>query len=83
LEQAFDAARSCDVLLSVGTSSLVFPAARIPYDAHRAGATVVQVNPNATDLDDIADFNLRGAAAMVLPALIRRVVPFASRRTEF
>jgi NAD-dependent deacetylase len=83
LEQAFDAARSCDVLLSVGTSSLVFPAARIPYDAHRAGATVVQVNPNATDLDDIADFNLRGAAAMVLPALIRRVVPFALRRTEF
>jgi NAD-dependent deacetylase len=74
LEQAFDAARSCDVLLSVGTSSLVFPAAQIPVDAHRSGATVVQVNPNATDLDVLADFNVRGTAATVLPELARRAV---------
>ena len=69
LAEAFDAARSCDVLLSVGTSSLVFPAAQIPVEAHRAGAIVVQVNPNETDLDAIADFNLRGTAASVLPLL--------------
>jgi NAD-dependent deacetylase len=72
LQQACDAARSCDVLLSVGTSSLVYPAAQIPIDAHRAGAKVVQVNPNPTDLDGIADFNVRGTAATVLPALLQR-----------
>jgi NAD-dependent deacetylase len=75
LRRAFEAARSCDLLLSIGTSSVVFPAAQIPIDAHRAGATVVQVNPNATDLDAIADFSLRGRAAEVLPALVRRAFP--------
>jgi NAD-dependent deacetylase len=73
LQQASDAARSCDVLLSIGTSSVVFPAAQIPVDAHRAGAKLIQINPNATDLDAIADLNLRGTAAMVVPALVRAV----------
>jgi NAD-dependent deacetylase len=75
LKRAFEAARSCDLLLSVGTSSLVYPAADIPMQAHRAGATVVQVNPNPTDLDNVADFNLRGSAAVVLPALMQRAFP--------
>jgi NAD-dependent deacetylase len=79
LQQAFDAARSCDVLLSIGTSSVVFPAAQIPVDAHRAGAKVIQINPNATDLDAIADFNLRGTAAMTMPALVRAVGTQADR----
>jgi NAD-dependent deacetylase len=59
----------------VGTSSLVFPAAQIPIDAHLAGARVVQVNPNATDLDAIADHNLRGTAASVLSQLTQRAFP--------
>ena len=71
LTQAFAAARSCDVLLSIGTSSLAFPAAQIPVDAHHAGAKVIQVNPHATDRDSIANYNLRGTAAMVLPELVR------------
>jgi NAD-dependent deacetylase len=75
LKRAFEATRSCDLLLSVGTSSLVYPAADIPMKAHRAGATVVQVNPNPTDLDNVADFNLRGSAAVVLPALMQRAFP--------
>jgi NAD-dependent deacetylase len=78
LMRAFEAARTSDVLLSIGTSSVVFPAAQIPIDAHRACATVVQVNPNATELDSIADFDLRGKAAEVLPALMRRVFPSAA-----
>src|SRR5205823_1958501 len=54
LKRAFDAACSCDLLLSIGTSSLVYPAADIPFAAHRAGATIVQVNPHATNLDGVA-----------------------------
>ena len=75
LRRAFEAARSCDVLLSIGTSSVVFPAAQVPIDAHRAGAIVVQVNPNATELDSIADFSLCGKAAGMLPALMQRAFP--------
>jgi NAD-dependent deacetylase len=63
------------VLLSVGTSSLVYLAADVPVRAHDAGAIVVQVNPNTTDLDVIADFNLRGPAGVVLPALVERAFP--------
>ena len=80
LEQALDVARSCDVLLSVGTSSLVFPAADIPVQAHAAGATVVQVNPNATDLDATADVNLRGPAGVMLPALGERALAMQDGR---
>ena len=38
--------------------------------ARRNGATIVEVNPNPTDLDDIADFRLRGPAAEILPRLL-------------
>jgi len=67
---AFEAARACDVLLSIGTSGAVYPAADIPREARRNGAVIVEVNPNATDLDDVADFRLRGPAAEILPTLL-------------
>jgi len=70
IARAFEAAESCDVLLSVGTSSLVHPAAQVPWIAKRAGARVIQVNPNPTALDEIADLNLRTPAATALPTLV-------------
>ena len=69
-QRAVEAARHCDLLLSVGTSALVYPAAELPQIAVRNGATVIQVNPAPTALDDIADWNLHGAAGEVLPALV-------------
>ena len=71
MESAFEAAGDCDVLLSVGTSSVVYPAAEIPRVAARSGAVVIQVNPDPTPLDGVATYNLRGAAGAVLPALVR------------
>ncbi|AEB44930.1 SIR2 family NAD-dependent protein deacylase [Micromonospora maris] len=70
LEAAAEAAASCDVLLTVGTSGLVYPAAEIPHVAARCGATVIQVNPEPTPLDQVSDINLRGPAARVLPTLV-------------
>jgi NAD-dependent deacetylase len=69
--RAADAAASCDLLLSVGTSALVYPAAELPQLAARKGARVVQINPQATALDTIADWNLQGAAGEVLPSLVQ------------
>ncbi|MEV0329327.1 NAD-dependent deacylase [Micromonospora echinospora] len=70
LEAAVEAASSCDLLVTVGTSGLVYPAAEIPQVAARLGAAVIQVNPEQTPLDPIAEVNLRGPAATVLPALV-------------
>ncbi|HEX4683245.1 MAG TPA: NAD-dependent deacylase [Gemmatimonadaceae bacterium] len=46
MDTALAVARSCDVLLSVGTSNVVWPAAEIPHAAMRAGATVIVINPD-------------------------------------
>ncbi|MEV6489335.1 NAD-dependent deacylase [Actinoplanes sp. NPDC051633] len=70
LEAAVEAAANADVLLSVGTSGLVYPAAEVPQVTARMGGKVIQVNPAPTPLDPIATVSLRGTAAEVLPALI-------------
>lgn len=69
-QAALAAAGDCDLFFSIGTSALVQPAAELPLRALRAGATVVQVNPAATPLDPHAHFNLRGAAAGLMPRLL-------------
>jgi len=73
LDSAFHAAATCDLMLSVGTSSMVYPAAGLPFAAKRAGAAVVEVNPNATDLTASADYVLQGGSGAVLPVLIARI----------
>lgn len=73
--RAMDATREADLVFSVGTSNLVYPAAEIPELAARLGATVVQVNPAATALDRIARHNLQGPAGMILPALVEAAFP--------
>src|SRR5690606_4953947 len=60
--QAAQHVQDCDALLSVGTSAVVYPAAELPMIALSRGATVVQVNPQPTDLDAHAHFNLHGKA---------------------
>jgi NAD-dependent deacetylase len=71
LEAAFEATHGCDIFFSVGTSSVVQPAASLPFEALRDGAVIVEVNPNATPLTRHAHYTLRGQAAAVLPALMR------------
>jgi NAD-dependent deacetylase len=70
LRAASEAARSCDVFMSVGTSGLVYPAASLPYEALDGGATVIEVNPGLTPLSARADFAVRGRAGEVLPRLV-------------
>jgi NAD-dependent deacetylase len=61
------------VFLTVGTSGVVYPAAEIPVVAARFGATVIQVNPDATPLDEVCAVNLRGTAAAVLPEIVAAI----------
>jgi NAD-dependent deacetylase len=67
---AVERAASCDLLITVGTSGVVYPAAEIPQVASRFGAPVIQVNPQPTPLDAIATINLHGPAAEILPRLM-------------
>jgi NAD-dependent deacetylase len=60
----------CELFLSIGTSTLVYPAAELPFLALDNGATVVEINPQATPLSSRASFSLRGAAGQVLPQLL-------------
>jgi NAD-dependent protein deacetylase/lipoamidase len=73
LARAEAAARECDVLLVVGTSADVYPAAALPGYAQQSGATVIEINPNPTALSSTADHVLRGAAGVLLPALLASV----------
>ncbi|MBK7998327.1 MAG: NAD-dependent deacylase [Verrucomicrobia bacterium] len=70
LNAATHASLTCDVFLSVGTSSLVYPAAGLPGAALNAGATVVEINPQPTPFTDRAHFALAGPAGIVLPELL-------------
>jgi NAD-dependent deacetylase len=70
VEQALQAAQVAEVVLVVGTSSLVYPAAALPRIARASGAFLVEVNPEATPLSDAADVSLRGTAAALVPALV-------------
>lgn len=73
LSAASAAARGCDVFLSVGTSTLVYPAAALPFEALENGALVVEINPRETPLTPHAHHALRGPAANILPRLIREL----------
>ena len=71
LQEAFKAARNCDLFFSVGTSGLVQPAASLPFEALRSGAVLVEVNPNDTPLTQHVEDTLRGRAGEILPALVK------------
>jgi len=70
LRSAWEAAETCDLLFSVGTSSLVEPAASLPYVAIQFGAQVVEINPIETLLSPSANYVLRGPSGIVLPELL-------------
>jgi len=71
LDAAVDAAQSCDAFFSIGASSLVHPAASLPYLAIERGALTVEINPDETPLTRAMTHSLRGKAGEILPALLK------------
>ncbi len=69
-----ETAASCDVMLVVGTSATVHPAAAIPDMAKSAGAVIIEVNPEETPLTHMTgDIFLKGNAGKMLSALVTEV----------
>jgi NAD-dependent deacetylase len=71
LDRAFEAAAACQVMFVIGTSSVVQPAASLPLRAARAGAKVIEINPERTPLSGEADIFVQGKAGEVLSELDR------------
>ena len=83
MERAREAAAHCDLLLSVGTSNLVWPATEIPRYALRSGAAVVIINPDMTGQPIGGRVtHLVGASGEVLPALVRLTWPDTPGRDQ-
>lgn len=69
---ACERALTCDVFLSIGTSSIVYPAAGLAHAARDRGAFTVEINPTATDAAAALDLAISARAEVVLPLLTWR-----------
>lgn len=67
---AEEAMRDADLVVIVGTSGVVQPAASLPLIAHELGTPIIEVSPQPTELTRFAEAFCQGAAAEVLPALV-------------
>ena len=70
LEMAFEAIQNCELMLIVGTSALVQPAASMGVHAKRAGAFVVEINLEATSYSELYDVSILGKSGDILPRLL-------------
>ena len=73
IEAAVTAAEMCNVFFSIGTSSVVYPAADLWRRAKDNSAIVIEINKDPTPLTPLADHSLLGKAGEILPALIASV----------
>jgi len=77
---AFALASACQVMLVVGTSAMVAPASHLPMLAKRAGATVVEINLDLSQLSQgVSDYVFRASASQVLPSLAQAVQQLAAK----
>lgn len=70
INAAYTVLEQCDALLIIGTSGMVNPAAQMPIYAKRFGATLIEINTEATPITRIADVHLRGASGELLPQIV-------------
>jgi NAD-dependent deacetylase len=70
IARAQRAARECDLMLAIGTKLSVWPVAGVVPVAKDAGARVVILNAEPTDMDGLADVVLRGPIGEILPRLV-------------
>lgn len=69
-DNAHKAVSETQILLVVGTSAVVHPAASLAPLAKRFGATVIEINPDETALSAVVDYSIRGPAAQIVPQLL-------------
>ena len=73
LEAAVEAARTCEVFFSIGTSGVVQPAASLAFSARNRGAVVVEINAEPTPLTPKTNYAFHGKSGEILPELVRAI----------
>ena len=69
LQKSIQLSSECDVMFVIGTSTVVQPAASLPFEASKAGAKIVEINLDPTPLSLHADFSIRGKSGEILPLI--------------
>ncbi len=69
VQAAADAIARCDLLVSIGTSAVVYPAAQLPALAAQSGATLIEVNPEPTPMSELYPHRIREKASVALARL--------------
>lgn len=73
LARAMQEAEDCDVMIVIGSSLVVYPAAYVPIQAQRAGARLVIINKGPTEQDHLADVRIDAAAGQTMTEIIERL----------
>jgi NAD-dependent deacetylase len=74
LRACFENVARCDLMVVAGTSATVFPAAAFPLEVLERGGSVIEVNPEPSDLSPSATLSLAGPAGAVLARLLEHAV---------
>jgi len=80
LHLAIEYARKADLILVIGSKLSVYPANTLPIEVKRRGGNVVIISDEETDMDELADFIIRGRAEEVMPMLVEEVRKALGRR---
>lgn len=79
LDACVDETWKCDVMLLIGTSAVVYPAAQFPLDVRRLGGRLIEINPNETPLTALAEVVVRAPSGEALPRIVARLREAAPR----
>lgn len=79
LSRAYEESQQAEVMLVIGTSAVVYPAAAMPGVAKEAGAQVIEINPEHTDLTGpVSDFIIQDKAGVAIPKIVQVIKDMAS-----
>lgn len=70
LQEATEEAMACDLMLILGTSGVVYPAAYLPVQAQSEGAVLIEINPRRSALTEQCDLFLEGKTGDILPGIV-------------
>jgi NAD-dependent deacetylase len=70
LQRCYDEVDRCTCMMIIGTSAFVLPAASLPLHVKKKGGTLIEINPNPTEISHICDLNIVAPSGKVLPELV-------------
>ena len=79
LSRAYEESQHAEVMLVIGTSAVVYPAAAMPGVAKESGAQIIEINPEHTDLTGpVSDFIIQDKAGVAIPKIVQVIKDMAS-----